>query len=213
MDTVKTNAIQTLTNKTFNDAINIITPNADAIVLGSATEEGGDIKIYRDTSGNLAFSLDADAASNAKALDIYGGVVAQNYLTVGQTSLNTGYNLFVFGTTKIQSALYTGQALYAKGLNNVVTNTALLYFNIDVTGTDTTDHSISTQIDANDIIVAKATGDGAGGVTDFAIGFFGTTPQTQQAHIVDADGQLADITTKFNTLLADLEGYGILASS
>ncbi|MEA1999204.1 MAG: hypothetical protein U9N61_07780, partial [Euryarchaeota archaeon] len=42
---------------------------------------------------------------------------------------------------------------------------------------------------------------------------FGGTKQAQQAHIVDADGSLADITTKFNTLLADLEGYGLLASS
>ena len=41
----------------------------------------------------------------------------------------------------------------------------------------------------------------------------GTTPQAQQAHIVDADGSLADITTKFNTLLADFEGYGFLASA
>jgi len=45
------------------------------------------------------------------------------------------------------------------------------------------------------------------------IGFLGATPQAQQAHIVDADGTLADITTKFNTLLADLEGYGFLATS
>ena len=41
----------------------------------------------------------------------------------------------------------------------------------------------------------------------------GTTAQAQQAHIIDADGSLADITTKFNTLLADLEGYGLLASA
>ena len=34
-----------------------------------------------------------------------------------------------------------------------------------------------------------------------------------QPHIVDADGNLADITTKFNTLLAQLETLGILASS
>ena len=38
-------------------------------------------------------------------------------------------------------------------------------------------------------------------------------PQAQQAHIIDADGTLADITTKFNTLLADLEGFGLLASA
>jgi len=35
----------------------------------------------------------------------------------------------------------------------------------------------------------------------------------QQPHIVDANGTLADITTKFNTLLSDLETIGILASS
>ena len=45
-----------------------------------------------------------------------------------------------------------------------------------------------------------------------AIGFFGTAVQIQQATIADADGTLADITTKFNTLLADLEGYGLLKS-
>ena len=44
-------------------------------------------------------------------------------------------------------------------------------------------------------------------------GVCGTTPQAQQAHIIDADGSLADITTKFNTLLADLEGFGFLATS
>jgi hypothetical protein len=35
----------------------------------------------------------------------------------------------------------------------------------------------------------------------------------QQAHIADADGQLADITTKFNTLLSYLENTGLLASA
>jgi len=44
-------------------------------------------------------------------------------------------------------------------------------------------------------------------------GVAGVTPKAQQAHIVDADGTLADITTKFNTLLADLEGFGFLATS
>jgi len=35
----------------------------------------------------------------------------------------------------------------------------------------------------------------------------------QQAHIADADGTLADITTKFNTLLSYLENIGLLATS
>jgi hypothetical protein len=36
---------------------------------------------------------------------------------------------------------------------------------------------------------------------------------TAQAHIIDADGTLADITAKFNTLLSDLETLGFLLSS
>lgn len=35
----------------------------------------------------------------------------------------------------------------------------------------------------------------------------------QQAHIVDADGTLADATTKINTILVALETYGLLAVS
>jgi len=35
----------------------------------------------------------------------------------------------------------------------------------------------------------------------------------QQTHIIDADGTLADITTKFNNLLLKLETHGLLASS
>ena len=45
------------------------------------------------------------------------------------------------------------------------------------------------------------------------IAVFGTTPVAQQSHIADADGTLADVTSKFNALLAALEAYGWLASS
>ena len=34
-----------------------------------------------------------------------------------------------------------------------------------------------------------------------------------QAHIIDANGTIEDITTKFNTLLAQLEALGILAGN
>ncbi|MEE9581211.1 MAG: hypothetical protein V3V74_07850, partial [Nitrosomonadaceae bacterium] len=46
-----------------------------------------------------------------------------------------------------------------------------------------------------------------------SIGFYNTTPVAQEAHIVDADGTLADITTKFNALLLSLETYGLLAAA
>ena len=40
-----------------------------------------------------------------------------------------------------------------------------------------------------------------------------TTVATPQPHIVDADGTLADITTKFNTLLSQLETLGLLKTA
>jgi hypothetical protein len=43
------------------------------------------------------------------------------------------------------------------------------------------------------------------------LSFFNVTPVAQQTGIVDADGTLADITTKFNSLLSKLEAYGLLA--
>ena len=45
------------------------------------------------------------------------------------------------------------------------------------------------------------------------VAFFDVTKVARENHIVDADGQLADITTKFNTLLASLETYGLLKTS
>lgn len=75
------------------------------------------------------------------------------------------------------------------------------------------------------LIFQNATGSAAGLMTfyksdgttklfemnDTGIGFFAATPVAQQAGIVDADGTLADITTKFNNLLAKLEAYRLLA--
>lgn len=50
------------------------------------------------------------------------------------------------------------------------------------------------------------------GITGNAVGFFGTTPATQPAGIANADGTLADITTKFNTLLNNvIETLGLAA--
>lgn len=45
------------------------------------------------------------------------------------------------------------------------------------------------------------------------LGFYGTTPASQPAHIADADGTLADITTKFNALLAQIAATGLQAAS
>lgn len=142
--------------------------DGDALELGGSSAEGGDLKIYRDSSNNLQLSVDADAASNAKALDVYGGVVSQNYLTVGQSSLDTNYPVSIIGRTHSSDSFSTTQNYFAnanKGLTAWGVNQSnLICGNINITGTDATDHDIKLQIDSNDIIVARATGDGAGGI-------------------------------------------------
>lgn len=45
------------------------------------------------------------------------------------------------------------------------------------------------------------------------LGVLGAAAIARQAHIIDADGTLADITTKFNSLLAYLENFGFIATS
>lgn len=161
--------------KTSTNTLKLLNPNANALMLGDATHEGGDIKVYRDGSGNLQLAVDADAASNAKALDIYGGVVCQNYLTIGQTTLNTTYPFYVNGTALIVGAawisgvkvtndlsVYTGNGLISRADNYA----SLIAGNITVGGTDATDHAVCLQINGDDIICAQATGDGAGGIVD-----------------------------------------------
>lgn len=187
--------------------IKIFGKNADTLILGDATHEGGDISIYRDTSGNKQLSLDADAASNAIALSVYGGVVAQHYLTVGEATLYTGMPFKVAGNSWFSGSIHFGTS--DSGLSTI-NDIANLRVNMPVSG-GTNTHAIHFMIDTNDVLVAQATGDNAGGITNKAIGVFGVTPQVQQAHIVDADGTLADITTKFNQLKADIEGFGFNA--
>lgn len=191
---------------TEQGSIQIYGKDAEALILGDPTHEGGDVKIYRDASGNLQFSIDADAASNAIAMSVYGGVVAQNYLTVGNATLDTTFPLKVYGEGYITGNLK---------INNVLatpTNTSALRVNISVS--DANDHAVKLQIDANDILTVQATGNGAGDIdlATRAIGVFNVTPQVQQAHIADPT-DLATCISALSTLLADLEGYGWLKSS
>jgi hypothetical protein len=67
--------------------------------------------------------------------------------------------------------------------------------------------------DAADIALGTATGTKIGTAANQKIGFFGTTPVVQRAHIVDADGTLVSVTAQFNDLLVALEDLGLLASA
>lgn len=145
--------------------ITTTTQNADALILGGASIEGGDVSIYRDASGNKQISIDADAASNAKALDVYGGVVVQNHLTIGQASLNVTYPFAVYGDVYMSNSVYAPSTIYTDGgISAHSLNKDELPLNIIVHGTDITDHEIKLKIDGNVLLSAKATGNGAGGI-------------------------------------------------
>jgi hypothetical protein len=202
--------------KVSTDTLKLLNPNADALILGSSTEEGGDIKIYRDGSGNLALSFDADAASNAEALVIYGGVVAQNYLTVGQTTLNPGYALYTVGDSYFYGNVsLRGDLLFTLVDQSITARQNSAFFNIDlpVVSPDSANHDICLQIDSNNIICARATGDGAGGITDKAIGLYGTTPATQAAAISDPAESTAGNNAAIDSILAALRGIGLIATA
>ena len=202
----------TINNTTDEDGfLKIYGKNADTIILGDATHEGGDISVYRNASGNKQLSLDADATSNALALSVYGGVVAQNYLTVGQTALNASYPLYVAGSIYSSSMIRAASYLSTNTITPTAANAPLLRFDMDVTGADATDHAIKLQIDTNNIIEVKATGDGAGGITNKAIGLYGGTPATQHAAIADAT-DAATAITQLNLLLAANRAISLIAT-
>ena len=202
--------------KISTDTLKLLNPNADALILGSTTEEGGDIKVYRDASGKLQMSVDADATSNTKALDIYGGVVCQNYLTVGQTTLSTAYVFYVHGSMRTSNYIQTDNGIVVKSGNGLRTpgadNSATILINIPVSGTDSTNHTTSLQIDENDIIAAQATGDGAGGIINKAIGLYGTAPTTQAFAISDPAESTAANNAAIDSILAALRGIGLIAT-
>ena len=151
------------------DELTLLIKDTDAFILGGPTREGGDVKIYRDGSNNLALFFDADAASNTKALDVYGGVVCQNYLTVGLTTLNTTFPFYVNGVTYLNGTVYIKDNARFNSWQGSGDNVSLIRGNIVISGTDAIAHAIKMQIDSTDILIVEATGDGAGGIVDLKV--------------------------------------------
>jgi len=67
--------------------------------------------------------------------------------------------------------------------------------------------------DGENLIFGTGTGTRIGTGTTQKMGFWNAAPAVQPAHVANADGTLADVTAKFNTLLSRLETVGILASA
>jgi len=65
---------------------------------------------------------------------------------------------------------------------------------------------------AGNLVTDTTTGSKIGTGSTQKLGFFGQTPATQPAGIANADGTLADITTKFNTMISAMETLGLIAT-
>ncbi len=186
--------------------------NSDALVLGGTASEGGDVKIYRDGSNNIQLFIDADAAINAVGLDLYSGGLFRNYLTVGQAALNTTYPFYVHGNAYVNGEFSVGYIrLGGSGIHSITDNLASMVWNLVVTS-GTSIHGVKLQIDANDIIVAQATGNGSGGITNKAIGLYGTTPTVQASAISDPASDTASNNAAIDSILAALRAIGLIAT-
>jgi hypothetical protein len=148
-----------------------------------------------------------DLSGNGGSISYQAGVYiedlksANNDYGVYIEQFTSGYEIWLAGTGAIyfrhQNAYINSTSDGKLELN--ATAYVLIKDNLDIsTKNIITDTTTGTQI--------------ATGATQ-KLGFFGTTPAVQQAHEVDADGTLADITTKFNSLLSKLETLGLLASA
>ena len=207
-DTLDVSGISTLIDTGITGALTIHKINADALVLGGATEEGGDISVYGNNVGARFFHVDADGES--------GSIITLNANSAATKAINiVDGHIFLSGNKKVT---FRDQNLYiyssADGIMDVVSDTQInlnsqyIYVNEQIRHQGDPNTYIS--FDTDDIRIYS------GGVkmvqaTGTNLGFFNTS-QTQQAHIADPT-DLATCITVLTTLLADLEGYGLLAAA
>lgn len=132
--------------------------------------------------------------------DEYG--TAQNAFSIGDGA--AGSKTLTFNAATDASIVWD-EAKFDLGSNPLLTTGAGTFGGMTLTG--------NLVLDTVNISTDTTTGTQIGTGATQKLGFFGVTPAVQQAHIVDADGTLADVTSKFNTLLSYMETLGLLAVS
>lgn len=162
--------------------------------------------------GNLSIGVAGHGglgSAQNKASAVYVGVLGHSFnggasgVMVGGAFIlsdNTSYR-----TTLASSALFASNGAQALPIFLAYDNTTKV-FSIEDGGHTTWAEGINQ-------VFGTTTGTKIGTATTQKIGFWNATPVVQAAGIADADGTLADITTKFNSLIAKLETYGLLAAA
>jgi hypothetical protein len=155
--------------------------------------------------------------TTANNLNIIGMKIAPVWDAYNQPTITSAKALYITATKQSTQAVTVAYALYIDAPTGATNNHAAVFMGGNVAVGNATP---TARFEVNNGTTAQAVADfqhnGASLLKiDDAdkIGFFGATTVAKQAHIADADGTLADLTTKFNALLAKLEAYGLLAAS
>lgn len=167
------------------------------------------VHIGNNFFGDNFFGLIVEAAGTGLARGLYisnntnQGIIFRTNNTNRWNMNSTGHIL-----TDVDNALDIG-ASGATRPRTIYIGTSL---NV-VAGAVTLDTNGITMGDAKNIIVNATTGTKIGTATTQKLAFWNATPIVQPAGIANADGTLADITTKFNTLLNNvIEAVGLTAT-
>jgi len=205
---------------------------ANQIIYGGTYPDATSVKSFTVNAATPSISI-GDAAGSLNPSFIFNQqVVGANKIVTFRasalTTANVTYSLPSAVPTATQLMTMTTGGLmgyHAATANQVQFATSTNVIGGDADFTFLTDTLTVTKIaafiqtgnqtfaDSINMVFNTTTGTKIGTGTTQKIGFWNQTPAVQQAHIIDADGTLADITTKFNNLLLKLETIGILATA
>lgn len=210
----------TLTSSSILGAVTFSSPGA-----GTDSERYGVLAVAAGTRG-VSFGYGASAAGSNSAACGYQASAAHNYvIALGSEAASTAANQFVVGSANNPIVeMYIGEGVLSGtpqattinatgGSGSNIAGAPLTIAGGKGTGSGTPgylDLQVTTTTGAGatvlQTLVSRIKMDGTG------IGFFAATPRAKLDAIADADGTLADITTKFNSLLAGLESFGLLTA-
>lgn len=164
---------------------------------GTDARNAGDLFVTRKAAASIQLGIDS-ATPVAQTFGPCSGVGTD--IAAGKFTIRPGQSTGsgTPGTLALQGTAAGASSSTAQTLADVLT---------------ITNSTTITLADAVNVVLNATTGTKWGTATTQKQAWYGATPVIQQSGIVDADGTLADITTKFNSLLTKLETYGLLAAA